>query len=145
MNDGNEPEVTVAESGNGPLGQMVVVGHHVMGADEPEDSGGRDTGPTPYQFLQAALGACTSMTIRLYAERKKWAVTNISVSLRHEKIPAPDGRGKIDRFERTITLAGDLTDEQKIRLLEVAGKCPVSQTLSRGSEIASRIEMAKPR
>jgi putative redox protein len=137
--------VTVEESGNGPYAQFVTAGRHVLGADEPEALGGRDTGPSPYEYLLAGLGACTAMTLRMYAERKRWALSKTAVELRHEKVPAPDGGSKIDRFVRLIRLEGELDDEQRQRLLEIADRCPVSQTLQRGSIVETRLaEGAEP-
>ena len=121
-----ENTVTVVESGNGPYAQFVTAGHHVLGADEPESLGGHDTGPSPYEYVLAGLGACTAMTLRMYASRHGWALRNTAVNLQHDKILAPDGKGKIDRFNRVIRLEGDLTDEQRRRLFEIAEKCPVS-------------------
>ena len=131
-------EVTVGESGLGPLGQIVVAGRHVMGADEPEAAGGRDTGPGPYDYLAVALGSCTSMTMRLYAQRKALPLQRISVTVRHHKEVGEDGKLR-DRFERLITLEGDLTAEQRQRLLEIANRCPVHQTLTRGSAVDSSL------
>lgn len=142
MTDAPESTVTVTESGDGPYAQFVTAGHHVMGADEPERFGGHDTGPSPYEYLLAGLGACTAMTLRMYAERHAWPVERIAVSLRHEKVAAPGERGKVDRFDRTIALTGALSEEQRSRLLEIAEKCPVSQTLRRQSEIVSRLSSA---
>lgn len=139
MSNSYENTVTVMESGNGPYAQFVTVGRHVLGADEPEALGGRDTGPSPYEFMMAGLGACTAMTLRMYATRQRWPLKRTVVRLRHEKIPAPDGRSKIDQFEREIFLEGDLTAEQRQRLLDIAEKCPVSQTLRRPSVIVSRL------
>ena len=130
-----ESAVTVVESGNGPYAQFVTAGHHVMGADEPESLGGRDTGPSPYEYLLAGLGACTAMTVRMYAQRHKWLLTRTLVSLRHQKVSASAG----DRFERVLTFEGGLSEEQRTRLLEIAEKCPVSMTLRRQSEVATRL------
>lgn len=134
----HERAARVVESGNGPYGQYITSGRHVFGADEPEALGGRDTGPDPYELLLAALGACTSMTLRLYAERHKWPLERVEVSLKHGRAGTPAGDVP-DRFEREITLHGALSDEQKRRLLEIAGRCPVSRTLRRGSEIADEL------
>lgn len=131
-----EPQVVVTESGNGPYGQVVTAGHHVLGADEPERLGGRDPGLSPYQYLLAALGACTAMTLRMYAERHGYQLQRVSVALSHTRVQAGDGKGVRDRFTRTITLTGTLDEEQRQRLLEIAGRCPVSQTLQRGSAVA---------
>jgi putative redox protein len=139
MSETFEASVTVKESGNGNIGQIVTIGHHIMGADEPEKLGGRDTGPSPYEYLLAALGSCTSMTIRLYANRRSLPLEHISVALRHDKVPGETGGPSADRFERVITLTGALTEEQRAKLLEIAEKCPVSQTLQRGSAIVSRL------
>lgn len=107
---------------------------HVL-ADEPESVGGSGLGLTPYQFLSAGLGACTSMTIRMYARRKNWALSNVSVDVTHDKIHASDCdhcetlEGKVDNFTRTIRLEGDLDDIQRARLMEIADRCPVHRTL----------------
>jgi len=132
-----EPVVAVVESGNGPYAQVVTAGRHVMGADELEHLGGHDTGPSPYQYLLAGLGACTAMTVRMYAERHKWPLDKVAVELRHERIAAPGGVGRIDRFARLVRLSGNLTTEQRARLREVAEKCPVSQTLQRASLVTT--------
>ncbi len=130
-----EDAVRVAENGRGRFGQDVTVGRHVLHADEPAAFGGDDTGPSPYQFLSAALGACTTMTLRLYAGRKGWPLEHTEVTVRHEKIHAEDcaecetREGKVDAFQREIVLQGDLDDGQRARLLEIADKCPVHRTL----------------
>jgi putative redox protein len=139
MQEYPENAVTVTESGLGPYAQFVTAGRHVMGADEPEQLGGRDTGASPYEYILAGLGACTAMTLRMYATRKNWPLEKVTVELRHEKIAAPAGTGKVDLFERVIRLSGPLSDEQKSRLLEIAEKCPVSQTLQRPSIVQSRL------
>jgi putative redox protein len=139
MNTPAENTVTIMESGNGPYAQFVTAGHHVLGADEPETFGGRDTGPSPYEYVLAGLGACTAMTIRMYASHHGWPLHKTSVRLRHDKVAAPDGKSKIDRFNRTIILEGDLTEEQRRRLLEIAERCPVSQTLQRSSFVISTL------
>ena len=132
--------VTVSESGLGPYGQVVTAGRHVMGADEPEPLGGRDTGASPYEYVLAGLGACTAMTLRMYAERHGWPLEKVSVDLRHDKIAAPgDGGGKVDCFERVIHLAGPLSDEQKAKLLDIASRCPVSRTLEHPSIVTGRL------
>lgn len=128
-------QVTVTESGNGPYGQLVTAGHHVQGADEPERLGGHDTGLSPFEYLMAGLGACTAMTIRMYAERHDWALERVSVRLTHRRVAAGDGRNARDHFQRIVTLHGALDAQQRVRLLEIAERCPVSQTLRRGSEI----------
>ena len=134
--------VVVAETGDGKLQQAITAGRHRLTADEPVAMGGRDSGPGPYDLLLAALGACTSMTLRLYAERKKLPLERISVRLKHQKIHAEDcaecetREGMLDRIERTITLTGELDAASRARLLEIADKCPVHRTLT--SEIDIR-------
>ncbi len=141
-------EVVVAEVGFGRYAQVVYDGKHRLTADEPVESGGLDTGPSPYRLLLAALGACTSMTLRMYAERKKWPLRHVAVRLRHSKSHAQDSAGtedkpaKIDHIEREIELSGELSDEQRRRLLEIANKCPVHQTLERRNEIVTALRPA---
>ncbi len=129
--------VLVEEAGTaiGRLAQTIRAGRHRLAADEPTESGGADTGPNPYEYLLAGLGACTSMTLRLYADHKKWPLERVRVRLAHAKIHAQDCAdcetkdGKIDRIERRIELAGPLDEGQRQRLLEIANKCPVHRTL----------------
>ncbi|MFD0860383.1 bifunctional alpha/beta hydrolase/OsmC family protein [Roseovarius aquimarinus] len=115
--------------------------HHAV-ADEPRAYGGTDRGMSPYGFLSAGLGACTSMTIRMYARRKDWPLDHVRVDVSHDKVHAQDAGGaspeKVDRFIRTVFLEGDLSDEQRTRLLEIADKCPVHRTLEASSEIVTR-------
>ncbi len=139
-----QARVVMVRKGEGDLGQEIVVGPHLLTADEPEPAG-TDTGPSPYNLLAAALGACTSMTLTLYAQRKEWPLESVTVVLRHDKIHAEDCAdcetrvGKVDRIERAIELEGPLTDEQRQRLLEIAEKCPVRRTLSSEISIRSRL------
>jgi putative redox protein len=128
--------VTVVESGNGRYGQFITAGHHVLGADEPQTVGGNDTGPDPFELVLAGLGACTVMTIRMYADRKQLPLEKIEVRLRRLQRVTAD-KGVRDRFERVIVLEGALTPEQRERLLEIAERCPVSQALKRGADIVS--------
>lgn len=132
---GGEPGlVVVSENGRGPYGQRITAGRHVLSADEPQPVG-HDTGPTPYDLLLAGLGACTSMTLRMYATRKQWPLETVTVSLRHSRIHATDcaecttQTGELDRVNRTIRLTGDLDASQRQRLLEMADRCPVHRTL----------------
>tara|TARA_B110000503_G_scaffold136638_1_gene219352 strand:+ start:260 stop:1474 length:1215 start_codon:yes stop_codon:yes gene_type:complete len=117
--------------------------HHHTLADEPLAYGGTNRGMSPYGFLGAGLGACTSMTIRMYARRKGWPLTNISVEITHDKVHAQDaatrGDTKVDTFVRHITLTGDLTAEQRAKLVEIADKCPVHRTLERSSHITTQL------
>ena len=127
-------EVIVATDGF--LKQRITAGNHTLIADEPREAGGSDSGPDPYSFLLAALGACTSMTLQLYARHKGIPLEKVQVSLRNARIHAKDceicesKEGKIERIERYISLTGPLTDEQKQRLLEIAQRCPVHKTLT---------------
>jgi uncharacterized OsmC-like protein/alpha-beta hydrolase superfamily lysophospholipase len=136
--------VLVAETRNGKFEQSIIAGPHRYLADEPTSVGGNGSGPSPYEYLLAALGACTSMTIRLYAEHKKLALTRVSVTLKHDKIHAADcedcetREGKIDRIEREVTLEGDLDPQQRAKLMEIADKCPVHRTLSSEVSIKTR-------
>jgi putative redox protein len=128
--------VIVRETRKGTFQQDIVSGSHHLIADEPKDVGGLDSGPGPYDLLLASLGACTSMTVRLYADQKKLPLKRVEVRLRHGRVYAADcaecetKEGLIDHIERVITLEGDLTPEQRKRLMEIADKCPVHRTLT---------------
>lgn len=134
--------VLVRETGQGKFQQEILSGPHRFLADEPVKVGGLDSGPGPYDLLLAGLGACTAMTIRLYAEHKKLPLTRVSVRLTHNKIHAKDCEdcetveGKIDRIDRSITFEGALDEAQRARMMEIADKCPVHRTLK--SEIDIR-------
>ncbi|MEH6576315.1 MAG: alpha/beta fold hydrolase [Amphritea sp.] len=125
----------VVEASAGGFTQDISVDGHQLIADEPASYGGSYLGPTPYQYLAAGLGACTSMTIRMYADRKKLPLENVQVDISHDKVHAQEcgsceqGNGKLDKFERKITLVGDLSEEQRNQLLAIADKCPVHRTL----------------
>ncbi|MEZ5818762.1 MAG: OsmC family protein [Hyphomicrobiaceae bacterium] len=134
----SQREVTVVESGNGPYGQFITAGHHVLGADEPESIGGKDTGPDPFELVLAGLGACTAMTLRMYANRKQIPLTRVEVRLRHLQ-RATAGKDTKDKFERVIVLEGQLSEEEREHLLAIADRCPVSQTLKRSSDIVSAL------
>lgn len=137
MSTANRHDVSVSESGNGPYGQVVTIGHHVFGADEPEALGGKDTGPDPFELVMAGLGACTCMTLRMYAGRKNWTLDHVSVVIHHVTYAAADGKGTRDRFERRITLVGDLDEAQRAQLIAIADRCPVSKTLSAGADVTA--------
>ena len=140
-------EVRVEETGYGLYATDILAGPHRLRADEPPGVGGDDTGPTPYGLLSAALGACTTMTLRMYANHKGWPLEKVSVSIQHEKIHARDCEecetetGKIDRFDRTLRIEGPaLTPEQRERLVEIADRCPVHRTLHSEVEVRTRVE-----
>lgn len=136
--------VVVEENGQGPLQQRIVAGSHSYLADEPVAVGGGDTGPGPYDFLLSALGACTSMTLRMYAQRKQLPLDRIRVALRHRRIHLEDCVGcedkdtRLEVIEREITLTGDLDAPTRARLMEIADKCPVHRTLLSKLEIRTR-------
>ncbi|MEX2298787.1 MAG: OsmC family protein [Dongiaceae bacterium] len=114
-------------------------------ADEPADRGGAGLGPDPYALLLAALGACTSMTLRLYADRKEWPLDHVAVRLTHQKIHAADcaecetREGKIDEIRRELTITGNLDDAQRVRLVEIADKCPVHRTLTSTNRVLTSL------
>jgi putative redox protein len=140
--EGEPGIVLVRETGVGKFQQEIVSGAHRFLADEPVAVGGLDSGPSPYNLLLAALGACTAMTMRLYADHKKLPLERVSVQLTHNKIHAQDCEdcetkaGMLDRIDRNITLEGALDVDQRKRLIEIANKCPVHRTLE--SEIDTR-------
>ena len=135
--------VEVRETLAGPLAQRVRAGRHVLLAGEPVADGGDDSGPGPYDYLLAALGACTSMTVRLYADFKEIPLDNVSVRLSHGKIHAKDCEtcdtkiSMVDHIDRAITLEGVLSAEDRKRLMEIADKCPVHKTLESKIDIAT--------
>jgi uncharacterized OsmC-like protein len=143
MEKGNVRSVVVRGSAAG-FAQEIHAGPHRLHADEPPSAGGTDTGPSPYDLLLAALGACTSMTVAMYARRKAWPLEEVTVHLRHSKIHAVDcaecetKEGMLDRIERDIHFAGLLTEEQRSKLLEIANKCPVHRTLTSEIHIKTR-------
>jgi len=129
------PRSVIVQSGALKYAQNITIGPHVLQADEPSDSGGNDLGPNPYELLLAALGACTGMTVRMYAERKQWPLQGVEVELSHARAHAEDCAecdtkvGMVDRIDLVISFTGNLSEDQKTRLLEIAGKCPVHRTL----------------
>lgn len=134
----DQPGVVVSENGLGRYQQTVRLGKHTLIADEPAATGGEDAGPEPFDLLLAGLGACTSITLRMYAERKGFPLAGVSVELTHDKIKA-DGHGTRDRIARRITLEGDLTPGQRDRLLAIANKCPMYRTLQTVTQIDSTL------
>lgn len=121
-------QVTVSETSESKLAQRVELGRHLLAADEPIEVGGTDSGPSPIQYMLASLGSCTSMTLRVYAAHKKWALGAIRVEVFHERVKADSGI-PYDRFERIIHVEGVLTDEERAKLVEIAGKCPMHKLL----------------
>ena len=130
-----EGTVTVTKTGTGTYTREITAGRHRLLADEPRPIGD-DAGPTPYDLLLAGLGACTSMTVRMYADRKGWPLEQVRVTLRHTRIHAEDcaecetKKGWIDHIDLDVELSGDLDDDQRQLLLHIAERCPVHQTLT---------------
>jgi len=141
--------VIVRETRRGQFQQEIISGPHHLVADEPVTAGGLDSGPGPYDLLLAALGACTAMTLRLYADRKQLPLTRVQVRLRHYRIYATDcaecetKEGMIDHIDREIMLEGELGVEQRARLMEIADKCPVHHTLKSEVNIRTVEESAR--
>jgi len=138
--------IIVTDSGDGPYGQLVLDGRHVLTADEPASVGGRDGGPGPYELLLSALGACTSMTLRMYAQRKGLPLERVLVRLKHSKVHAEDcatceesKTALLDHIDRQIELFGALDDAQRAKLLEIADKCPVHRTLEARTHIRTQL------
>lgn len=139
-----EGTVIVTETGTGTYTQEIIAGEHRLTADEPRPVGD-DDGPTPYDLLLAGLGACTSMTVRMYANRKDWPLRQVRVTLRHSRIHAKDCAecettiGWISQIDREIELTGDLDDGQRQKLMDIAERCPVHQTLTGQVRISSTL------
>lgn len=139
-----EGRVAVSIPEKGYASSITVDGHELI-ADEPANVGGGGSGPTPYDYLLAGLGACKAMTMRMYADRKGWHLGKANVHLKHKRIHAADcsdcetKQGKVDHIEVEIELLGDLTGEQRERLLEIADRCPVHQTLTSETKVVSSL------
>jgi putative redox protein len=143
------PDALAAETGAGKFQNFVVSGPHRLIADEPTEFGGFDSGPSPYDFLAMALAACTSMTLRAYAEQKKVTLGRVRVAVSHDKVHAKDceecakdqrdAGGRIDRFERRISVEGGVPSDLQAKILEIAGKCPVHRTLEGGALVVSAV------
>ena len=127
---------------------QIEAGAHAFVADEPIEAGGTDEGATPYDLVLAALGACTAMTLRMYADRKQWPLESVTVHLRHGRSHAADEQQcenrpvRLDQIERTLEMSGPLTHEQRVRLAEIAERCPVHRTLDAGVRITTRLSAA---
>jgi putative redox protein len=130
--------VVVSETGRGRLQVEARTASGVILIDEPASVGGLGSGPNPYDLIGAALGACTAMTLRLYAERKGWPLTRVQVSIRHNR-PSLEAR---DLFDRTISIEGPLDEAQRAQLLAIAQRCPVHRTLDRGSDVQTTLTTA---
>jgi putative redox protein len=128
--------------------QKISVGPHFLQADELSDVGGNDAGPNAYELLLAALGACIGTTLRMYADRKQWPLQTVHVELSHRKIPIEEGEesgsksGMVDRIDVGVSVIGNLSEEQRNRLLEIADKCPVHRTLV--SEVQIQTKLTEP-
>ncbi len=138
--------VRVRETHHGKFQQDVLVDDHHLLADEPSSVGGDGTGPSPYDYLSIALGTCTSMTLRMYADFKKLQLGRVTVDVTHGKVHADDCKdcgegktGKIDRFERTISVKGEISEELRDKLEEIAGKCPVHRTLEAEAAVVTKV------
>jgi putative redox protein len=133
-------KVSVTVSGDGQaFKQQITARQHQLAADEPVALGGEDTGLVPFELLLSSLGACTSITVTMYARRKGWPLEGIRVELTHEQVR---GEGRADRITRTLHLAGPLDDEQRARLLDIANKCPVHKALSAGVDVTTGLGAA---
>lgn len=129
------PRTIIVHGSAAGFAQEIAIGQHRLSADEPLAVGGTDTGPNPYDLLLAALGSCTSMTVAMYARRKRWPLESVTVRLSHSKVHAADCAesetkvGMLDHVHRDVEFSGPLSEEQRTRLLDIASKCPVHRTL----------------
>jgi uncharacterized OsmC-like protein len=137
----DEPTSTIVVRNSGGYKAEITAGHHTLFADEPLSYGGSDQGPNPYDLLVGSLGACTAITLRMYAERKKWPLDEVTVRLQHSRVHAVDDQVcedqpvRLDQVDVALDLKGDLSAEQRARLREIAHKCPLHRTLSAGVRI----------
>jgi uncharacterized OsmC-like protein len=141
----NSPPEVVVEGDYQSLTQKISLGPHQLVADEPSAFGGNDRGPSPYELLLASLGACTSITLLMYAKKKGWEVRRVTVWLSHQKIHAQDCQdcetkeGYLDYIQRRIHIDGNLDDEKRERLLQIANRCPVHRTLTSEIKIDTQL------
>lgn len=145
MSENNDRKILHIHLGKQNYKTVMTAGRHELIADEPDSMGGEDLGPDPYDYLLMSLGSCTVITMRMYAERKKWPVEDIFIELQHYKDHAEDCEdcdeksAKIDKIDKEIIVKGDLTQEQLDRLLEISHKCPVNRTLKGKVEMKASI------
>ncbi|OGO50630.1 MAG: hypothetical protein A2148_00720 [Chloroflexi bacterium RBG_16_68_14] len=138
-------KVTVQYLPDYTYSQLLTAERHAFVSDEPQEAGGDDLGPSPYELLLWALGSCTAMTLLMYARRKGWDLAEVSIHLTHDRVHAQDCQdceeetGKVELIRRDISIRGQISEEQKERLLEIANLCPVHKTLTSGSKIVSSI------
>jgi len=130
-------QIIITGNGKGRYQQEVKIGQHQLLADEPESLGGDDAGPSPMEFVLTGLGACTAITLRMYAEKKGLDIASITVALEHRR--SPEGKHQV---ERVVAVEGNLTDEQRARLLEIANRCPTHLALQQPLEVKTRLEPA---
>ncbi|MBO6514763.1 MAG: OsmC family protein [Phycisphaerales bacterium] len=130
-------DITTVTLGQTDFRTEIAAGNHTFYVDEPGSLGGGDTAPDPYQLLLGSLGACKAITARMYAKRKGWALDEIRLDLRHSR---PNGRGKEELIEISVSLTGDLSEEQRERLKEITNACPVSKTIEGDLKVVSSLE-----
>jgi len=146
MSESSKKKIVHFHLGDENYKTIMTAGNHELIADEPESVGGNDEGPDPYDYLLMALGSCTVITLKMYADRKKWPVEDIFVEMKHHKTHAEDcsdcedPKARIDRIEKELIVKGDLSEDQRNRLLEISKKCPVHKTLLKDVEIISTLE-----
>ena len=144
--NGEQPGLVVVRGAADGFVQEIIAGPHHLRSDEPASAGGTDTGPTPYDLLLAALGACTSMTMAMYARRKKWPLERVTVRLRHSRVHAEDCAAcetqdsRLTVIDREIAVEGSLDDDQRGRLVAIANRCPVHLTLSSRIDIRTTLQ-----
>ncbi len=141
----------VVEAGRLPYAQNISVGSHLLQGDEPVSAGGSDVGPNPYELLLAALGSCTSMTVRMYAERRQWPLEGVHIEMSYARVHAEDCTAcdkeltLVDGIEMELSFFGELSQSQRQRLMEIANKCPVHRTLESPIPIHARLAPARQR